>query len=116
MNAGNSPFFSWVVVDEDSPAVLNLRGELDLAATSATKAKLFEDLVEREGAVVVDATELEFIDSTGIRLLLELKRKFDEVGRSFSLGAASPAVERVLDLSGVRSVLANRVDGKAGHR
>lgn len=113
MNNGYSPLFSWVVTDGSSPAVLNLRGELDLAAIDATKDKLFEDLEGCDGSVVVDTTELDFIDSMGIRLLLELKRKFDEDGRSFALGRTSVAVERVLSVSGVRAVFEN---GKAGRR
>lgn len=116
MNTGGSALFSWVISDGNSHAVLNLRGELDLAAMNATRDKLFEDLERCEGPVVVDATELEFIDSTGIRLLLEIKFKFDKENRSFTLGQASLQVERVLDISGVRPVFEKSNAGKAGHR
>lgn len=93
--------FSWFVASVDSTTTLSLRGELDLAAVLATKDALVEEVERSDGKVIVDATELDFIDSTGIRLLLDLKFRLDRTYRSFMVGAVSAPVARVLDVSGV---------------
>ena len=116
MTRVNGEPFSWAIESRDSMVTLRLSGELDLAIVEASKDTLVDDVIRTQGSVVVDFSELEFIDSTGLRLLLDLKFKLDERGRTFALGATSPAVARVLDVSGIRSVLEKPDGSKAVRR
>jgi anti-sigma B factor antagonist len=80
-------------------------GELDLATAplleGAFDAVLTDDGVEM---IVVDLTELSFIDSSGIRLLIWMHGACADVDRLRVING-SRAVERVLDLTGVRAHL-----------
>jgi anti-anti-sigma factor len=80
-------------------------GELDLATTplleSAFDAVFRDDDVEM---IVVDLTELDFMDSTGIHLLIRMHRACADVDRLRVING-SRAVERILDLTGVRAHL-----------
>jgi anti-anti-sigma factor len=78
-----------------------LCGELDLA-NAATAETALEQALDDDGAVVVDMRELEFIDSTGIALLVAALGR-NEAGeqRIRFIPSSSPAVTRVLELTGL---------------
>ena len=77
-------------------------GELDLA-TAPLLERAFNAVVRDDDAemIVVDLTELSFMDSTGIHLLIRMHRACGDVDRLRVING-SRAVERLLDLTGVR--------------
>jgi anti-anti-sigma factor len=80
-------------------------GELDLATAPLLESAF--DAVFEDGAVemiVVDLTELSFMDSTGIHLLVRMRAACEGADRLRVING-SRAVERVLELSGVRAHL-----------
>jgi anti-anti-sigma factor len=79
---------------------LRLRGELDLAVADRLSGAI--DAAREDGySVLVDLAECEFIDSTGIAVLLRGRSAHAEEG--LRLVAARPArqVKRVLELVGM---------------
>jgi anti-anti-sigma factor len=56
-------------------------------------------------AVVLDLSEVTFMDSTGLTTLMDAQKKAEENGWSFSVSRASHAVQRVIELAGVGRVL-----------
>lgn len=81
--------------------VIAFAGELDLANAGTAESALESSLGDTAKSVVVDMRELEFIDSTGIALLVSaLGRNEDDVRISF-IPSDSPAVTRVLELTGL---------------
>jgi len=78
-------------------------GELDIATAPILEREFDAAQVAGEDVViVVDLTELAFMDSSGLNVLLQLNDRFPNRLRVIN---GSPAVERLLDLSGVRSRL-----------
>ncbi len=80
---------------------LSLFGELDLANCSTFEAELREALRDSGVRTVVDMRELEFIDSTGIALLVAALRHDGGVDRLRFIPSNSPTVARVLEMTGV---------------
>lgn len=80
--------------------VISLSGELDLANASALEESLREALASDGGEVIVDMSELTFIDSTGIALLISALRN-DSAERLRFVPSGSLAVCRVLKLTGI---------------
>ena len=80
-------------------------GELDLA-TAPLLESAFDAVVRDDdaGMIVVDLTEVTFMDSTGIHLLLRMRGACVDVDR-LRVVNGSPAVERILDLTGLRAHL-----------
>jgi anti-sigma B factor antagonist len=80
-------------------------GELDVATVSllesAFDAAFIDDGVEM---IVVDLTELSFMDSTGIHLLLRMHVACESAARLRVIDGSRP-VQRILDVSGVRASL-----------
>jgi anti-sigma B factor antagonist len=81
---------------------ISLSGELDLANSATVETELETVLADGECELVVDMRELEFIDSTGIALLVAtLGRDDPERPRVRFVPSAHTAVTRVLDLTGL---------------
>jgi len=94
------------VAEADSECVIRLCGELDLANAPTAEAEL-DAAMSRSTRVVVDMRELEFIDSTGIALLVGIiSRNSDSAAVSF-FPSEFPAVKRVLELTGVAERMAS---------
>jgi anti-sigma B factor antagonist len=80
-------------------------GELDLA-TAPLLERAFDAVFRDDDAemIVVDLTELSFMDSTGIHLLIRMRAACEAADR-LRVVNGSRAVERLLDVSGVRAHL-----------
>ena len=100
------PIFSWEVERQAGTTVVFLRGELDLASAEAALDVLIDAL--SDGDLVIDASELSFIDSSGIRSILEAYREAHEGaggGRRVTVRAPSAQVRRVLELTGIDNLI-----------
>ncbi len=73
-------------------------GELDIATVPLLEAS-YEEL--EHGRVLLDLSGISFIDSTGLQLLLRLSER--NAGRLEIIG--SPALDRLLQITGVRDQL-----------
>jgi anti-sigma B factor antagonist len=80
-------------------------GELDLGTVPKLDACLAELRESGFRQLTVDLGRLEFIDSTGLRLLLQYDAEARQDGFSFSLTPGPAAVQRVFELSGTHGLL-----------
>lgn len=85
----------------DGGHALNVAGELDQATVPELKRVLGEALDSRNGAVFVDLSDCEFIDSTGLSLLVQAQRRLTEDHRGFAICCPKPEVKRLLELTGI---------------
>jgi len=79
-----------------------LRGELDLAVYEEALAELL-DAFRGPGDATLDLSELTFMDSNGIRVLIHLRRALDPEYRII-LRSPSTMVRKVLELVGMTSL------------
>jgi len=84
--------------------VLVLIGELDRADAASVQAQL-RTAAQAEQHVVVDLQELRFIDSSGIKALLEAHRAVTQLRRRFALVSSSPAIQKIFRILGVDQIL-----------
>lgn len=84
-----------------SSQVISFCGELDLANAGTAESALDASFEDESAPVVVDMRELEFIDSTGIALLVAALRRNAGETRVRFIPSSSPAVTRVLELTGL---------------
>ncbi len=84
----------------DGAWVVTLHGDLDLAAVPGFRSATQEALRDGWSALVIDLTQVAFIDSAGLGLLIGLRRRIAEVSGSLHL-LASMEVQRLLTRSGI---------------
>jgi anti-anti-sigma factor len=82
-----------------------LSGEVD-AHTAPQFARHFDSLPGGiEGALVIDMADVTFMDSSGLRVLIELNRRVSEAGRSLTVRAPSRPVARIIEISGLSDLI-----------
>ena len=81
-------------------AVVAPSGELDLSGATVLQAELDRLAGDSElGAVVLDLRGLEFVDSSGLRLVVLADMRAREAGRRFALVRGSDTVHRVFEIT-----------------
>jgi anti-anti-sigma factor len=98
--------FEVVEEERDGVRILAVTGELDLH----TSPQLEERLENVEGGLLVDLSNCEFIDSTGIGLIVRTRQRLDtdrdggDASR-FALCGLGDQVQRLLEITGLESSL-----------
>ncbi|MEA2161146.1 MAG: anti-sigma factor antagonist [Solirubrobacteraceae bacterium] len=80
--------------------VLALSGELDIASAPALERALDEFGASIPRRVVIDLTDVTFMDSTGLRALLLARQRTEDVDHELVLRPGPRQVQRVFELSG----------------
>ncbi len=93
--------FKVEVRDQDHAAVVTVSGELDLASSPALEHELDRVVASNAALVIVDLRDLEFMDSTGLSVLIRAHQRAEEHGQRFGLVRGSQQVQRLLSLTGV---------------
>ena len=95
---------------EDGGVRLKLTGELDLATAAVLEARL-NALAAQQRRVRLDLSELRFMDSTGLHVLIQASIDARDDGWRFEVESdASPQVRRLFQLVGFDSFLSEAAD------
>ena len=100
------PQLSIDVVHGEDEHVIAVHGEIDLASGPDLKACIELVIDATEGDILVDLADVDYIDSTGLHILLEAHERVAQTGRHVSVQNPSPQVLRLLDICGVWYLLA----------
>jgi anti-anti-sigma factor len=90
----------------ESTVVMQLVGELDLSTVTVFVDAIDDVLELQPPKVELDLSDLSFIDSSGVGAYVTAFRRAMSQGTHLTVGARSPLVQRVLELSGVEEALA----------
>ncbi len=104
--------------DGGGTLVFKLRGSLDLATAPTVRAALTEATEKGSHHLIVDLSQLEFLDSTGLGVLIGAHRRAVERGGSFRLVVSHGPIERLLNITGLVTVFAayrSLEDARADH-
>ena len=99
------PFDIDVITDDDRVRLV-VRGELDLLVAPSLRTALLEASHHDGATITLDLSAVTFIDSTGISVILQAWQRASAEGGRLVLSAASPAVARVIEATGLSELLA----------
>jgi anti-anti-sigma factor len=85
-------------------ARVRLTGEFDLSEVHTFRETVTAGFVHDGYSVVLDLSEITFLDSSGLRAILEARHAALARGASLVLMGPSEAVEKVLELTGLTDV------------
>jgi len=80
--------------------VVRLAGELDLYNANEVRSALLEEAANAPERIVVDLSQVQFIDSTALGVLIEARSKLAN-RRAFLLAAPAAETRRALEISGL---------------
>jgi stage II sporulation protein AA (anti-sigma F factor antagonist) len=83
-----------------------VKGDLDLKTAGPLRDAL-DKLMDRyrDRNLVLDLSEVGFVDSSGLGVILGRYRRLEEQGRAIALTGVRPQVRSVLELAGVESII-----------
>ncbi|BFU47686.1 STAS domain-containing protein [Krasilnikovia sp. MM14-A1004] len=95
--------------DSDATTRLSATGEIDMVTAVQVTEAVEKTLADREPAhLVIDLSEVTFLDSTGMRALLTAQRVAAEHHSRLRIAGARGVVEQVLTITGLLDVLDGR--------
>lgn len=83
----------------DRGAQVSLSGELDAYSAPVLERELLAAEQQVEGPILIDLTQLQFVDCCGLAALQEAKRRASQRCRRLVLVNAQPAIRRFLHLA-----------------
>jgi anti-sigma B factor antagonist len=81
--------------------VLDLRGEVDLATAPQLRRGLHDLVDQGHHRIAIDLGNVEFMDSTGLGVLIGSLKRVKEAGGALVLAGIRPAVARVFEVTGL---------------
>jgi anti-sigma B factor antagonist len=85
----------------DGLLTVNVVGELDQSTAPELRDALAPSLENPTEPVLIDLSDCDFIDSTGLSLLIEAKRRLEEQQKPFGVCCPDADVRRLLELTGI---------------
>jgi len=82
-------------------------GELDIESADMVTARLEGFFVAGSPKVVLDLGKLTFMDSTGLRMIIDAHLAAAAHGVEFAVAPGPPAVQRVFELTGTLELLSS---------
>ncbi|MFC1617565.1 STAS domain-containing protein [Candidatus Margulisiibacteriota bacterium] len=86
-------------IDNDTVTFI-LKGRFDTVVTTNNSKKLLSSLDEYK-EIVFDMTEVSYIASTFLRILIQMAKKSKETSKSFKLKNLQDMIKKVLEMSGM---------------
>jgi anti-anti-sigma factor len=98
--------FAIEVEERDGRVVVTPRGELDMASAPELEQTVLPR-VRNGGWVLLDLRSLDFIDSSGLRVVVAAHRAAEERGGRFTCVRGDPGttVHRIVEIAGIDGVI-----------
>ena len=85
---------------------IRLLGELDMATAGRLSEELGRLATDGARLVTVDMSDLAFIDSTGLSVLISAVKRLRRQGGDMALRSPTPGTRKVLEITGLTEVFA----------
>jgi anti-sigma B factor antagonist len=92
VSGGGSDYEVWLI------------GELDMSTAPPLRDQLLELASDGATQVTVDLSELEFVDSTGLSVLVTALKRLRQQGGDMGLRSPRPSTRKVLEITGLTEV------------
>src|SRR5687768_11710609 len=100
-----APNFDMRIKQEETAIVIGLSGDLDFHTARRLREKLLELHAAGVNNVVLDMASLDFIDSSGLSVLVAGLKRLKNSDGNLTLRAVPEQTRRVLEVSGLSRVL-----------
>ncbi|CAN5399795.1 STAS domain-containing protein [soil metagenome] len=83
-------------VKQDAVSVLKLKGRLDVLTSNDLSDYLMAEIERGAAFLVVDFTDVDYVSSSGLRVLLQARKKLKTMGGTVFLSGVKDFVKEVL--------------------
>lgn len=83
---------------------VNLYGEVDIYNADSLKSELHSLIDEKNADIILNCTNLKYIDSTGLGVLVSALKKVKEAERSIRITNLKPYIAKIFTLTGLDQI------------
>jgi anti-sigma B factor antagonist len=105
LRSASAELLQWTVTSSERETIVALVGEIDLACDERLRQVLTDVVAGHPARIVVDLTDVAFLDSTGIRQLVIAANAASEFGCRLVVRHPTATIERTLEICGLRDLL-----------
>lgn len=91
-------------IDRDGTPVLEVRGEVDVSTAPELREKLLALAEQGRTIAVVDLSEVSFVDSTALGVLVSGVKRLRSAGGDLRLVVTQPRISKVFEITGLTDV------------
>lgn len=107
--------FDLGVTERDGVVIVSVFGEVDLVTSPRLAATAIPAAVDAEAGLIIDATEVTFLSSSGLSVLLQAIGAVPAGARS-AIVSTHPSVRRVITVSGLDTTIVTTPDVESALR
>jgi anti-sigma B factor antagonist len=89
---------------QDSIIEIKPIGEVDIYTSPKLKNQIFALIEERNTDIIIDGKSLEYIDSTGLGVLMSIYKKMQENSLNLNIINLKPNIYKLFDITGLNKV------------
>ena len=97
--------FNATTTEDALASVISLEGELDMATAPTLQSAVLDALDSDVRSIVLDMQSLAFIDSSGLRSIVQLHERARRTGVKMVLRSPSPLATQIFSITGEDEVL-----------
>ena len=90
--------------DKNQKWDVNLYGEVDIYNADSLKNELHSLFAEKPADIIINCSDLKYIDSTGLGVLVNALKKVKEQDKSISIVNLKPYIAKIFTLTGLNKI------------
>jgi len=99
----------------EEQAVVTIKGEVDIYSVDQFRKSIEKSINQKTSKIILDCTDLSYIDSTGMGVLIEMRNKTMEMGQKIVMKNPKPNIKKLLSLTGVDKII-EIIENSGGRR
>ena len=93
------------IIEVSKTNMVSIRGEIDIYSIEKFRDTIEEKTKTQASEIILDCSELSYMDSTGMGVLIELRNKTKELGQKIIMMNPRPNIRKLLALTGVDKII-----------
>ena len=93
------------IIEVSKTNMVSIRGEIDIYSIEKFRDTIEERIKTQAPEIILDCSELSYMDSTGMGVLIELRNKTKELGQKIIMMNPRPNIRKLLALTGVDKII-----------
>ena len=90
--------------EKETKWIIETIGDIDIASSKDLKEVLVNKFQEKEQDIILDFTQLNYIDSTGLGIIIGAYGRMEESGKNLSIVHPKESIKRLLTITGLDKI------------
>jgi anti-sigma B factor antagonist len=93
-----------ILNEEEDLWIVDVIGEIDIYTANKLKETLVQILNEHSASIKINCLELDYIDSTGLGVLIGALKRLKQENKNIIISNAKPNISKLLSITGLNKI------------